>query len=143
MMHLGELLRPLLIKNTRTSGGQPAASRPSMAGDNDFEINDERLALVRPCKRSTIGPRHLLFTGIGVKWPFLSYRASKNLGQYSLARRTQLTCLKNVLKKVYDRVISLIFVMVGSLTKSGSIKKNTGMSTVSPALSLCSSKQKH
>lgn len=33
--------------------------------------------------------------------------------------------------------------MFGSFTKSGSMKKKTGMSTDSPALSFCSSKQKH
>ena len=49
----------------------------------------------------------------------------------------------NVLKKVYDSVIVSILFIVGSLTKSGSMKKNTGISTVSRALSLCSSKQKH
>lgn len=48
-----------------------------------------------------------------------------------------------ILKKVYDSVMVSIFVMVGSLTKSGSMKKKTGISTVSPAFSLCSSKQKH
>ena len=49
----------------------------------------------------------------------------------------------NLLKKVYDKVMVSILVIVGSLTKSGSMKKKTGMSTVSPAFSLCSSKQKH
>lgn len=33
--------------------------------------------------------------------------------------------------------------MFGSEAKSGSMKKKTGMSTDSPALSFCSSKQKH
>ena len=36
-----------------------------------------------------------------------------------------------------------IFFIVGSLAKSGSIKKKTGMSTDSPAFSFWSSKQKH
>ena len=49
----------------------------------------------------------------------------------------------DILKNVYDNVMVSILVIVGSLTKSGSMKKKTGMSTVSPALSRCSSKQKH
>lgn len=40
-------------------------------------------------------------------------------------------------------MIVSILLIDGSLTKSGSMKKKTGMSTVSPALSRCSSKQKH
>ena len=39
-------------------------------------------------------------------------------------------------------MVSMFFI-VGSLAKSGSIKKKTGMSTDSPAFSFCSSKQKH
>ena len=50
---------------------------------------------------------------------------------------------KDLLKKVYDKVTVSIPLMAGSFTKSGSIKKKTGISTVSPAFSLCSSKQKH
>ena len=49
----------------------------------------------------------------------------------------------DILKKVYDSVIVSIPLMAGSLAKSGSMKKKTGISTVSPAFSLCSSKQKH
>jgi hypothetical protein len=39
-------------------------------------------------------------------------------------------------------MVSIPFI-AGSFTKSGSMKKKTGMSTVSPAFNLCSSKQKH
>lgn len=60
-----------------------------------------------------------------------------------LSETVKVEIIVDILKKVYDNVIVSILVMVGSLTKSGSMKKNTGMSTVSPALSLCSSKQKH
>lgn len=49
----------------------------------------------------------------------------------------------DILKKVYDSVIVSMFFIVGSLAKSGSMKKNTGISTLSPAFSFCSSKQKH
>lgn len=50
---------------------------------------------------------------------------------------------EDLLKNVYDNVMVSILFIVGSLTKSGSMKKKTGISTVSPAFNLCSSKQKH
>lgn len=47
------------------------------------------------------------------------------------------------LKKVYESTTSSTFLHAGSSSMSLSMKNNRGMSTSSPASSLCSSKQKH
>lgn len=83
---------------------------------------------------------HPMLSGMGVKFPFLSYRASGRLSQYG---RVESVAEDDILKNVYDNVIVSILFIVASLQKSGSMKKKTGISTVSPAFNLCSSKQKH